>query len=82
MASWSGGPNETHEADDYGSAEAIRVVRLAASAVIAVVAGIATFLAGVGGATPLPSAYVLPVAGFVTVGLFVAFYVDLTAGQN
>jgi cation transporter-like permease len=57
------------------------VLRFVSSIVISVVAGVATFLAGVGGATPIPPRYVAPVALFVTVGLLVAFYVDLTAGR-
>ncbi len=82
MASWGEGSTDTRGVDEHGTAEIVRVVRLAASAVIAVVAGVATFLAGVGGATRFPAAYVAPVALFVTVGLFVAFYIDLSAGRD
>lgn len=82
MASWGGEANDTRGADEYGTQDALRVLRLAASAVIAVVAGVATFLAGVGGATQFPPAYVAPVALFVTVGLFLAFYIDLAAGRE
>jgi len=82
MASWRGGTNDTPGTDEYDTEEFVRVVRLAASVVISVVAGVATFLAGVGGATPIPPRYVVPVALFVTVGLFVAFYVDLAAGRE
>lgn len=74
------GDAEAHgDVDDRESAT--YVVRLASSVVISVVAGVATFLAGVGGATPIPPRYVAPLALFVTLGLFVAFYVDLTAGR-
>lgn len=82
MASWREGPDDARGADESGTEEAVRAVRLAASVVIAVVTGVATFLAGVGGATQFPPAYVAPVALFVTVGLFVAFYVDLAAGRE
>jgi len=67
--------------DGYDRERAAYVVRLASSVVISVVAGVATFLAGVGGATRLSPAYAAPLALFVTGGLFVAFYVDLTDGR-
>lgn len=67
--------------DAYDWRGAAYLVRLVSSVVISVVAGVATFLAGVGGATPLPPRYVAPIALFVTVGLFTAFYVDLSAGR-
>ena len=82
MASWGESSTDARGADEHGTEEIVRVVRLAASVVIAVVAGVATFLAGVGGATEFPPVYVAPVALFVTVGLFVAFYIDLSAGLD
>jgi len=82
MASWREETADAPSADDHGTERIVRVVRLASSVVIAVVAGVATFLAGVGGATQFPPVYVAPVALFVTVGLFVAFYIDLTTGPG
>ena len=86
MVSRGGGVEDStdagHPAVGEGGAEVVYVVRLAASVVIAVVTGVATYLAGVGGETALPGRYVVPVAVFVSLGLFVAFYVDLAADRD
>lgn len=86
MVSRGGGVEETTDAEprseEYDGGEFLHVVRVAASVVIAVVTGVATYLAGVGGQTALPSRYVAPVALFVALGLFVAFYVDLAADRE
>lgn len=69
----------TSTAYDDADADPMFVLRVASSVVIAFVGGVVTFLAGVGGATRFPPEYVFPVAAFVALGLFVAFYIDLTA---
>ena len=51
MASWTGSTEEPTDPDsaseDHGTAEFVRVLRVAASVVIALVTGVATYLAGV-----------------------------------
>lgn len=82
MASWTRRSEDSTDSEsterDRGSGEFMRVIRTASSVVIAIVTGVATYLAGVGGATTFPPRYVLPVAVFVTLGLFVVFYLDLS----